>query len=230
MNVVLTHSSGRFETLQAKLEQRGFAVVHHPLIRTQTIPNFNLEPILDCPWWLFTSVAAVEALEDHNVFFGRKVAAVGLSTAQALRSAGANVEFVSSGGNAASFAKEFLKHQPQAPIAVLGGDHSLLTLQQALTNAGLEFRFVTVYQTLLNSWDDFELNQYHAIVLMSPTAVNAIPEQVATSADLVALGQTTADSIAARGWTCVVAQKPELAAVIDVLEALKDGRSNERFN
>jgi uroporphyrinogen-III synthase len=232
MNVVLTHSNGRFESLKTTLEQRGFLVVHHPLIRTQTIPNVDLEPILDCAWWLFTSVAAVEAVVNRDVIQKRKVAAVGAGTAQALRSAGANVEFVSTGGNAASFAKEFLGCKPQEPIALLGGDHSLLTLQQALSNANLEFRFVAVYQTLLNSWDDFELaiDQHHAIVLMSPTAVNNMSNEVALKADLVALGQTTAASIEARGWSCVVAQKPEMAAVIEVLEALKDRRSDARFN
>jgi uroporphyrinogen-III synthase len=231
MNVVLTHSNGRFETLQTTLEQRGFSVVHHPLIRTLSIPNVNLESILDCEWWLFTSVAAVEALKDRGVLRGRQVAAVGMATAQALRAAGANVKFVSHGGHSASFAREFLELKPQEPVALLGGDHSLLTLQQVFIQANLDFRFVSVYQTLLNSWDGFELfGQRRVIVLMSPTAVSSMPDDVGRSVELVALGQTTAASITARGWTCVVAEKPEMFAVIEVLEALKDRRGNARFN
>lgn len=230
MNVVLTHSNNRFENLQTVLEQRGFSVVHHPLIRTQAIPNLNLEPILDCEWWLFTSVAAVEALQERDVLTGRKAAAVGVATAQALRQTGANVEFVAIGGNSEGFASEFLAHKPKSPIAVMGGDHSLMTLPNALRAANLEVRFLEVYQTRSNSWDDFVGSEHHAIVLMSPSAVSVIPESVAQAADLVALGQTTADSILARGWTCVVAQKPEMAAVIEVLEALKDRRGNARFN
>lgn len=231
MNVVLTHSNNRFENLQTVLEQRGFSVVHHPLIRTQAIPNLNLEPILDCEWWLFTSIAAVEALQERAVLTGRKVAAVGGATAQALRQTGANVAFMAIGGNSESFAREFLAHKPKSPIAVIGGDHSLMTLPNALRTANLEVRFLEVYRTFSNSWDDFVgRDQHRAIVLMSPSAVSVIPENVAQAADLVALGQTTADSILARGWTCVVAQKPEMAAVIEVLEALKDRRGNARFN
>jgi uroporphyrinogen-III synthase len=230
MNVVLTHSNNRFEILQTALEQRGFSVVHHPLIRTQAIENFNLEPILDCEWWLFTSVAAVEALHKSGILVGHKVAAVGVATAQALRQVGANVAFMAIGGNSESFAKEFLAYKPQSPIAVIGGDHSLMTLPNALRAANLEVRFLEVYQTRSNTWDEFEGCEHHAIVLMSPSAVNVIPESVALAADLVALGQTTAASILARGWTCVVAQKPEMAAVIEVLEALKDRRDHARFN
>ena len=237
MNVVLTHSSGRFESLQTALELRGFSVVHHPLICTESIPDVNLEPILDYPWWLFSSVAAVEALESCGVLKDRKVGAVGAATAQALQRAGAIVEFVSTLANAASFAREFSALQPRAPIALLEGDQALPTLRQALTKAALEFRAVTVYRTLLNSWDDLELpgqvnglNKSNAIVLMSPTAVSVIPDVVAQVAELVALGQTTAASIEARGWSCVVAQKPEMESVIEVLEALKDRRSNARFN
>jgi uroporphyrinogen-III synthase len=230
MNVVLTHSNNRFEILQTALEQRGFSVLHHPLIRTQAILNVNLEPILDCEWWLFTSVAAVEALRASGLLIGRKVAAVGVATAQALRQAGANVAFMAIGGNSDSFAKEFLAYKPTSPIAVIGGDHSLMTLPNALRAAHLEVRFLEVYRTFSNSWDDFVGSEHHAIVLMSPSAVNVIPEHVARGSDLVALGQTTAASILARGWTCVVAQKPEMAAVIEVLEALKDRRGNARFN
>jgi uroporphyrinogen-III synthase len=230
MNVVLTHSNNRFEILQTALEQRGFSVVHHPLIRTQAISHFNLEPILDCEWWLFTSVAAVEALQERGVLIGRKVAAVGVATAQALRQARANVAFMAIGGNSESFAKEFLAYKPNSPIAVIGGDHSLMTLPKALQAANLEVQFLEVYRTFSNSWDDFVGSEHHVIVLMSPSAVSVIPENVARDADLVALGQTTAASILARGWTCVVAQKPEMAAVIEVLEALKDRRGNARFN
>jgi uroporphyrinogen-III synthase len=231
MKVVLTHSNGRFEILQTILEQRGFSVVHHPLIRTQATLNIDLEPILDCEWWLFTSVAAVEALRERGVLKNRKVAVVGVATAQALRQAGANVAFMAIGGNSESFAKEFLGYKPKSPVAVLGGDHSLMTLPNALRAANLEVRFLEVYQTSFNSWDGvMGRDQHHVIVLMSPTAVSVIPDDVARMAELVALGQTTAASIQARGWSCMVAQKPEMVAVIEVLEALKDRRSNARFN
>jgi uroporphyrinogen-III synthase len=237
MNVILTHSSSRFENLQSLLEQRGFSVVHHPLVRTQTIPDLNLESILQCSWWLFTSVAAVEALEKFGVLRHRKVAAVGAATANALQGCGANVGFVATLTNAASFAKGFLELEPQAPVALLEGDQALPTLRQAFAEVKLEFRALTVYRTLLNSWDHLGLsgqvgglNKPNAVVLMSPTAVSVIPDAVAQVAELVALGHTTAASIQARGWSCVVAQKPEMDAVIEVLEALKDRRSNARFN
>ncbi len=233
MNVILTHSNGRFAGLQSALEDRGFSVVHHPMIYTESISDANLEPILDCAWWLFTSVAAVEALAPRGVLQGRKVAAVGSATARALRDAGANVDFVCALSSAASFAKGFLELEPQAPVALLEGDQALPTLRQAFSQAGFEFRAVTVYRTLLNSWDYLGLSQANkpiVIVLMSPTAVSVVPDDVAEVAELVALGFTTAASIEARGWACVVAQKPQTEAIIDVLEALRNRRSNARFN
>jgi uroporphyrinogen-III synthase len=231
VNVVLTHSSGRFEALQSTLEERGFSVIHHPLVRTESVGNLNLEPIMDCAWWTFSSLAAVEAVAHSGALKDRKVAAIGRSTARGLQDAGANVEFTSIVGNAASFAREFIALKPVEPIGLLEGDHTLLTLSQALSDAGLAFRRLLVYRTFLNDWNGLELPELrNAIVLMSPTAVNALPENIARVSELVALGETTAASIEARGWRYSLAQQPKMEAIIEALEALKNRRSDARFN
>ena len=60
--VALTHSVGRLAGLGDALRARGFEVVHHPLVQIETVQNADIRPLMDCPWWLFTSTSGVEAM------------------------------------------------------------------------------------------------------------------------------------------------------------------------
>ena len=59
------------------------------------------------------------------------------------------------------------------------------------------------------------------VILSSPSAVAGLPERGGPrGARLVTLGPSTADAVTARGWRAECAERPDAAAVIEVIERL----------
>jgi uroporphyrinogen-III synthase len=215
--IALTHSVGRLAGLEEALRARGFEVVHHPLVQIETVQDADIRPLLDCPWWLFTSTSGVEALIKLGVSFsGRKTGSVGEATAHALQLAGARVELVGP-GNALGLAEIFLGRVGRGPVGLPLGDHALPTLRVTLEDAGLEVRALTVYRNRVQVWPETTPTP-EVIVLASPSAVSALPEAVARAARLVALGSSTSERIHALGLECLTASDPSTDAVLDLLE------------
>jgi uroporphyrinogen-III synthase len=217
--VALTQSLGRLERLELALRSRGFGVLRIPLVRTEPL-NITLEPLQDCPWWLISSGATVEALEHLGAdFSAHRFGAVGQATAKAIRAAGGQLDLIVPEGNATGLAQQFLKLEPSEraePIGLPCGDRALSTLNDELSRAGIRTRTLCVYSSQTNPWPS-DVAQPDLIVLASPTATHALPEHIAVRASLIALGATTAASIQARGWTCRVAHEPTTEALLELL-------------
>ena len=217
--------------LEASLLRHGLEVLRVPLVRTVTMP-VSLETLDGCPWWLISSVASVEALVSLNAdFAAHRFGAVGRATASAIRAAGGLVELIAPEGNAASLATQFLRlertqyvragqdaqlGQNGAAVGLPLGDRALSTIQDQLTRAGVPTRTLCVYSSQINPWPT-DAPQPEVIVLASPTATLGLPESVASQASLIALGPTTAASIQARGWTCRVARRPSVEALLELI-------------
>ena len=188
-----------------------------------TLP-VSLEPLNACGWWLISSVATAQALGELGADFpAHRFGAVGRATAEAIRAAGGRVELIAPEGNAASLAQQFLAQQlnleradQTQPVGLPRGDRALSSLNDELTRAGIMTRTLCVYSSQSNLWPT-DAPQPDLIVLASPTATRALPEQVATRATLIALGPTTAASIRARGWTCRVAREPSVEALLELI-------------
>jgi uroporphyrinogen-III synthase len=205
--------------LEASLRRHGLEVLRVPLLRTVPLA-VSLEPLRDCPWWLISSVASVEALLALNAdFTAHRFGAVGRATASAIRANGGQVELIAPEGNAASLAEQFLKlerRQHRMAVGLPLGDRALSTIHDKLTRAGVPTRALCVYSSQINPWPT-DAPQPDVIVLASPTAVNGLPEIIAARASLIALGPTTAASIRARGWTCQEARKPSVEALLGLI-------------
>jgi uroporphyrinogen-III synthase len=217
--VALTQSLGRLENLESSLCANGLQVLRIPLVRTVTLP-VGLEALQACPWWLISSVATVEALETLGAdFAAHRFGAVGRATANAIRAAGGEVGLIAPEGNATSLAHRFLMLERKDRTEAVGlpmGDRSLSTLKDNLTRAGITTQTLCVYSSKTNPWPT-DVPQPDVIVLASPTATHALPEQVAAQARLIALGTTTAASIKARGWTCRNAREPSVKALLELI-------------
>jgi uroporphyrinogen-III synthase len=217
--VALTQSLGRLENLESSLSAHGLAVLRIPLVRTVPLP-VSLEPLQACPWWLISSLATVEALETLGAdFAAHRFGAVGRTTANAIRAAGGEVGLIAPEGNATSLAQRFLMLERTDRIEAVGlpmGDRSLSILNDTLTRAGIRTQTLCVYSSQTNSWPT-DAPQPDVIVLASPTATHALPEQVAAQSRLIALGKTTAASLQARGWTCRTAREPSVKALLELI-------------
>jgi uroporphyrinogen-III synthase len=212
--------------LETALESRGFSVLRSPLIATETLENADLNALKDCAWWVFTSGSAVEAmgrLEGFR-FAPSRVAVVGRATARALRvTAGREAALVSPVETAVELARALLQRGERGPFGWPRGEQALMGLRCELESAGCEVREAVVYRTLELP---FPQETVDVVVLASPSAVYALPLEVARDARLIALGSSTAAAARDRGFEVVVATEPNLEGVLSALRGLETGHAS----
>lgn len=222
LRVALTQSNGRLEGLAASLERRGYDVVRNPLIETvpRTDPDTRAkaEQLLGLPWVLFTSRSGVEAWQALELpFSGPRFGAVGEKTARSLVRAGGQVSLVAGTATAEGLADAFVSRRDAAgPVGLPQGNRARPTLRAALRRAGFAVQAVTVYDTQPCDWNVDEA--VDAVVLASPSAVQALPEDVAAHARLITLGPTTSRAVRDRRFQPHEATSPSVEAILDTLD------------
>ena len=229
MRVALTQSEGRLGELEGALQARSFDVLRVPLIQTAPLLTPAVREaaraLIGLPWLLFTSPASVEAwgalglpLKDASLN-GSRLGAVGDKTARALTEGGGEVSLVGEPQNAAGLAAVFLKSGGVGPVGLPQGNRALPTLRDTLVQHGFETYPVVVYETVGLEWPD-DIKGVDVVILSSPSAVEELPDEVGARSRLVTLGPSTKDAVAARGWRAECAERPDAAAVIEVIERL----------
>jgi uroporphyrinogen-III synthase len=226
MKLVLTQADGRLEGLEEQLRACGFSVARNPLIATKTRLSDEARDasrgLLACAWLLFTSPAGVTAWRQLGLPFGGikpRLGAVGEKTAATIERYGGRVKLQGRPQNARGLAKAFLAHPEAAsPVGLPRGDRALPDLQEALEAAGIETRVAVVYDTQLLPWRE---EAAEVIILASPSAVAALPEEVGQRAKLVTLGPSTAAAARARGWASTQARQPSVEAVVAAVMSME---------
>lgn len=210
--VAITLSPRRLGNLATLLQQAGFEVWPVPLVQTQPLTT-ALEPALQCPWWLFSSSAAVEAVaQSHVRWQQQRIGVVGQSTAQTVVQAGAQVSVIAYPPSAQGLAQAVLAKGVSGPVALLQGNRALPWLREGLRRGGLEVRVFTVYRSLALAWPA-QLGAPDIAVLGSPSAVQQLPQEFKQHTRCVALGPTTAQALKQAGWMHHVAKQPYNEAV-----------------
>ncbi len=235
MTVALTQSKNRLKDLKEKLEQKGFTVIHNPLIETHPILTDEVckqaKELINCEWLLFSSSTAIEAWQSLGLPFAPakeaskfpRLGAVGNKTAQRIRQFGGRVDIVGNPQSATGLAKVFLENYKDAiSVALPRGDKGLNTLQNALEKQGIITKPLIIYQTLQKTW---QADNVEVIVLASPSAIEALPKWVADKAIFVTLGETTYQKLAEYGWKGVCAKEPTSEAVLAVLMDIQKKRN-----
>lgn len=222
MKVALTQSAGRLERLAPALEARGVTVLRTPLIETRLRGNATTlqlaRELIRCPWLLFTSRSAVAAWQELGLTLSAaRLGAVGPATAAALRAAGGQVDLIAEPATAAGLARAFLEHTRAAagPVALPHGNLASSTLADLLSAAGVTVRPLVIYETVTRPWRGDET--VDAVVLASPSAVRALPEEVAARSTLVTLGPSTSRAVRSRGFIPRQADAPTADALLHAL-------------
>jgi uroporphyrinogen-III synthase len=220
MRVALTQSEGRLVGLEALLIERGFEVVRQPLVQTKTIQEASLEWLSECPWWLFSSAAAVEAvIELGGLLQQRKIGAVGEATAATIEANGARVALRPSETGAEGLASAFIALHEAGPVGWPKGELALPTLAEALVKAGYMVKPLDVYRTEQVPWPK-DIAAPEIAVLASPSAVDALPDAIAGNTYCVAIGATTAQRLQARGLPHSTALSPSVDGVLKSIEQI----------
>lgn len=224
MRIALTQSPGRLETLEDGLVARGHEVVRSPLVevrhRADDETRAAAESLQALPWLLFASRSAVAAWGALGLGFdGPLLGAVGESTAAALERAGGRVRVIGEPATGRALAQAFLaRRDARGPVGLPQGNRARPELRTALAGAGLPVRPVTLYDSVTRDWNGDARVQ--AVVLASPSAARGLPDEIARTAKLVALGPTTGRALRRRGLRPEVAARPDVDAVLEAIDTL----------
>lgn len=222
--VALTQSPGRLDGLQELLESRGFEVLRRPLVTT--VPRLDeatrsrAREVSTLPWLLLTSRSTVEALGALSFRFSQAppplVGTIGPGTARALERAGGSAALIAKRHDSQGLVEAFTSHpRASGPVGLPRGSRALLDTQRSLERAGFETRPLIVYDTRQLAWAN---ERADAIVLASPSAVRALPRELAGSPLLVAIGSTTRRAAEERGWSCEPAAAATPQAIAKAVE------------
>jgi len=220
------HTSGRTGRYAHAAQAAGWDAIDWPVLRVRdhgTDPAFGLEHIPDLI--AVTSASAVPALgRARAVLGGVPCAAVGPSTASALRAAGFEVSIEGTGGAEALAAEILTRHEAGALVLWPRGERAE-DLAAPISAAGIEVAERVVY-TVEACEPGGALPRADAVFFASPSAVEAFGARANPNADLpafaIAIGTTTAGAISrADHERVLVLEQPTpdcLRAVLSSLE------------
>jgi hydroxymethylbilane synthase len=164
--------------------------------------------------------AALASEAGPEAFRTRRAGAVGAGTARVLARAGIPIDLLAEKADGAGLAGAFvaLGLPRETPVLLPAAKDGRPELGDALRAAGYAPRVLAVYETeplpipaVDPRWD--------AILLASPSAARALPV-AAFRAKLVAIGETTAGALRARGFpVAAVAARPTTAGMIEAIAA-----------
>ena len=220
--VLVTRPAGARDPLVAELESRGYRVSAVPTVVTRPMA-VDWPDLAGYDWVVVTSAAGVDALPGPSA--GPRWAAVGESTAAALRAKGVEVDLVPAEANSTALA-EALPDPSGARILLVRASHADPDLPTRLRERGARVDEVTAYQTVegpAESADDLHqaLQQpdLAAVVFASGSAVRGFAKLGGSTAlPAITIGPRTTAVARDAGFN-VVAESPgpsvhQLAAAV----------------
>ncbi len=217
--IILTREQQRNQIWADRLQKAGLPFFELPLVRYAALALPNERDFSTFGWILFTSPQGVRAFADLQPDIGdARCAVLGHGTAAALRLVGWEVGFNARALDGVAFAAQFLATAGE-PCAVLlpGPKRRLAEPRAALESAGYAVHELPLYETLPAAADAIakaELKPDDVIFFCSPSAVRAFAGAREDKPQCVAIGNTTAEACRNHGLTPVVADSPDLDAMV----------------
>lgn len=230
--VVVTRDEPRDGPLSRRLRELGLEVLSWPVVRVGPAPDpAQLESALkraaELDWIVFASQHAVSAVTDRlpSPPHGVRVAAVGASTAAALRERGWPPDVVPEQASAAALVAALAPGVRRgARVLFPASSRALPTLAAGLRELGAEVLQVEAYRTDAAELDvaacrsTIDRGAVGAVTFTSPSCVDELHralgrpyfERLLSRCSCITLGSTTARALAERGFESVLAQPATL--------------------
>ncbi len=236
LHLLLTRTPEDCALWEPRLAAAGASTTRVPCIRAEPIDTPETRSRLmasleTTDWLILTSRRGVEAMvalrPRPGLPPGVQVAAVGMATGGMAETRLGRIDLVSSGGTAASLARELVEDAAftagQRCLAVLA-ENAGATLQSILESAGAEFTRVDVYRTIPLPVPDEKRSlasmKADVVVFSSPTAVEGFMNQIDIDTDCQAysIGPSTSRAIRAAGLPLAgEAAEPNLGSLIEII-------------
>ncbi len=230
--ILVTRPSGASDPLVAELESRGYTVTAVPTVVTRPL-QFHWPELGAFDWVLVTSTAGVDSLPD--VPAGPRWAAVGETTAGALRAKGVEVDFVPPDSSGAAMAS-VLPDPEGMRILLVRASAADADLPAALRKRGAFITEIAAYETVEGPRDSaaalrraLARTDLAAVVFASGSAVRGfIKLGGGNSLPAVTIGPRTTSAARAAGFTvaaeAVSPDVEQLAAAVERAIPVEVGR------
>ncbi|MDR0819869.1 MAG: uroporphyrinogen-III C-methyltransferase [Oscillospiraceae bacterium] len=205
--VVVTRSKDNVGKLSGMLRELGAEVIPYPCIETEVLRS-ELPELSNYDWLVFTSPQGVNSFGELLDASGRdaralallKIAAVGASTANALKAIGLKADYVPENYNSTALA-EGLTELGAKRILHLGAE-----------SGSDEFETFPVYRTNLVNSGELDLNGVDCVCFTSASTVKGFTSAVSDYRELRAacIGKLTAAEAAKHGFKVGVAENAAL--------------------
>ncbi|MCI9575395.1 MAG: uroporphyrinogen-III C-methyltransferase [Clostridiales bacterium] len=245
IRVIVTRPRNRASALSQQLRELGAEVVELPSIQTIPLePTPQIERMLNrlpsYHWMLFTSAAGVEAffslLQAHRVDIRRlahaKFAAIGPATQKAIEQHGILVDCVPTRYDGEALAQALLALiQPGETVCIPRAQEGTPSLTQALTNAGVAFDDVPVYQIKFPHHRPLTLCKTDLVAFTSASTVKGFVQTMAGTdfrhLTAICIGEQTAQEARKYAIKTVVAKQATIASLVDCLLEFHRQRKEE---
>jgi uroporphyrinogen-III synthase len=194
--VVVTRAAEQCQPVIEALREVGAEAVLLPLVAFAAVENPDeldecLKGVRRFDWIFFTSQNAVRALQERarktgtsleQSFSGAKIAAVGLATADAVRAAVLNVDYVSKVHNGVALAEELAGEVRGKSVFLPRSDRANPDLVTALQRHGAIVKTVVAYKTVAPDVEAGTAEEIlakggvDAVLFFSPSAVHHLRE------------------------------------------------------
>lgn len=245
VRVIVTRPRSRASALSQQLRELGAEVLEFPSI--QTIPldrNPQIDQMLSrlssYHWMLFTSAAGVEAffslLQAQRVDIRRlthtKFAAIGPATQQAIEQHGILVDCVPTHYDAEALAKSLLTMiQPGETVCIPRAQEGTPRLTKVLTDAGISFDDIPIYQTKFSHHPPFTLRKTDLVAFTSASTVKGFVQTMAGTdfrhLPAICIGEQTAQEARKHAMKTVVAKQSTIDSLVDCLVTFHIQRKEE---
>jgi len=227
--VVVTRAREQASDLKRLFEESGANVVQFPTIEIVPPESYqSLDRAVNEKWhWLiFTSVNGVEAFfgrmtKDARALAGTKIAAVGDTTAAALRRHGIIADVVPEKFQSTSLLRHFRAFMDGARIALVRAQEGRDEVLDELRRRGAEVLLAVAYRTVPVTANAGELHDIDVVTFTSASTVDnffaAVPDAATLNGALLAsIGPTTTEAIRRHG------RQPDVEAANANVQALHD--------
>jgi uroporphyrinogen-III synthase len=221
MRVAITTSPDNAGRFVRRLEEAGLEPVLLPCIRIERSPTAVLEPLrraaIDADWIVCTSRRAIEITWTERMPSRPRVAAVGRTTADAVRAAGGNLGLTGTGG--ASELCGLLQDRVAGQVVVF--PHARAADQETIR----ELRAANATVVAAPAYETVAIapagDPVDAVILGSPSAVDGWLRSRSLGGLLIAvIGQTTATAVRANGHEPeIVPSIPDIDEVVAAVAA-----------
>lgn len=217
--ILVTRPAGAGDPLVAELQSRGYRVIAVPTVATRAIA-VEWPDLASFDWIVLTSATGVDALPDTPA--GPRWAAVGASTAKALRAKGVEPEFTPREATGAALAQA-LPEPSGARVLLVRASLANADLPDGLRKRGAIVEEITAYETVEGPPESKELlsraDGFAAIIFASGSAVRGFVNLGGpTDISAITIGPRTSAVAREAGFTVVAeATSPNVQQLADAV-------------